>query len=169
MNNMKKILLIILIVLFTSSLFSQETSKKDMIIQKTTPMLHLNGLGGYINFYNGDVMLVHETNALNVNGGRIDANGGIAVGEDASRATISEINILNGEFYMLNAIGDTIPVRILSSQTVDGDSVYPNISSGTTAPSSTPAKIGNMYIDTSAKKLYIATGTSSSSDWTITN
>jgi len=36
-------------------------------------------------------------------------------------------------------------------------------------PYSTPTKVGNMYIDTSAKKLYIATGTSSSSDWTITN
>ena len=64
MNNMKKILLIILTVLFTSSLFAQETSKKDIIVQKTTPMLHLNGLGGYINFYNADVTLVQASNEL---------------------------------------------------------------------------------------------------------
>lgn len=169
MNDMKKILLIILTVLLTSSLVAQETTKRDIVIQKTTPMLHLNGVAGYLNFYNGDVTIVHATDEINVNGGRLDANGGIGVGEDATKALISEINIIGGEFYMLDQYGDSIPVKILASQMVDGNTVYPNISSGTTAPSSTPAKIGNMYIDTSAKKLYIATGTSSSSDWTITN
>ena len=169
MNNMKKILLLFIGIILCISLSAQEISKRDIIIQKTTPMLHINGLGGYINFYNADVTLVHEVNGLNVNGGRLDANGGIAVGEDATKATISEINILNGEFYMLDSSGDTIPVRILSSQMIDGDTVYPNIESGTSAPSSTPSKVGDMYVDTSAKKLYIATGTSSSSDWTITN
>lgn len=169
MNDMKRVLSIVLAIVITSSMYSQEVSKKDVIIQKTTPMLHLNGVAGYLNFYNGDVTIVHATDEINVNGGRLDANDGIGVGEDATRALISEINILGGEFYMLNTSGDTIPVRILSSQKIDGDTVYPNISYGTSAPSSTPAKIGNIYINTSAKKLYIATGTSSSSDWTITN
>lgn len=45
----------------------------------------------------------------------------------------------------------------------------PTISSGTSAPASTPGKVGDTYIDTSAKKLYFATGTSSSADWTIAN
>lgn len=45
----------------------------------------------------------------------------------------------------------------------------PMIYSGTNAPSSTPLQIGNEYVDTTNKKIYFSTGTSSSSDWTIVN
>lgn len=38
-------------------------------------------------------------------------------------------------------------------------------SSGAGAPSSTPANIGDIYIDTTNLKIYIATGTSASTDW----
>ena len=38
-------------------------------------------------------------------------------------------------------------------------------SSGAGAPSSTPSSIGNIYVDTTALKIYIATDTSSSADW----
>lgn len=43
----------------------------------------------------------------------------------------------------------------------------PTISSGATAPSSIPSKIGDLYIDTTNKKTYIAKGTSSSEDWVL--
>jgi len=46
---------------------------------------------------------------------------------------------------------------------------YSQITNGTAAPTTTPAKVGNLYIDTVAKKLYIAVGVSSSADWIITN
>lgn len=167
MNKMKKILLLFIGIILCISISAQETSKRDIIIQKTTPMLHLNGLSGYINFYNGDVMLVHETNGLNVNGGRLDANGGLAVGEDATKATISEINILNGEFYMLDSGGDTIPVRILSSQMIDGDTVYPNITSEAADTTGvTPGKIGDFYINTSNGDFYVAV-TAARGGWRI--
>jgi hypothetical protein len=45
----------------------------------------------------------------------------------------------------------------------------PEISSGIVAPTSTPTKVGDIYIDTVAKKMYSATGISSSADWTILN
>ena len=45
----------------------------------------------------------------------------------------------------------------------------PTISSGSGAPGTTPTKVGDIYVDTSGKKLYIATGTTNSGDWTITN
>lgn len=45
----------------------------------------------------------------------------------------------------------------------------PTVSTGTATPSSTPTKIGDIYIDTTAKKLYFASGTSSSADWIIAN
>lgn len=47
--------------------------------------------------------------------------------------------------------------------------ITPTISSGIIAPASTPAKIGDIYVDTVAKKLYFATGITNSSDWTIAN
>ena len=94
---------------------------------------------------------------LNVNGGRLDVNANLKVGEDATAATISEINILNGEFYMLDSTGDTIPVRILSSQMIDGDTVYPNITSAAADTTGiTPGKIGDIYINTSGNVIYIS-------------
>lgn len=39
------------------------------------------------------------------------------------------------------------------------------VSSGVSVPSSTPASVGDIYIDTVKLKIYIATGTSSSADW----
>lgn len=49
------------------------------------------------------------------------------------------------------------------------DAETANITKGLVPPSTTPFKVGDMYIDMSAKKLYFATGTTSSSDWTIAN
>ena len=49
------------------------------------------------------------------------------------------------------------------------DTKTPEIYTDNTAPTSTPRKVGDMFVDTSANKVYVATGTSSSSDWTILN
>ena len=64
----------------------------------------------------------------------------------------------------------TTPVQA----TYDGASIIyaslvAGITSGAAAPTSTPVKVGDIYIDTTNKKVYIATGTSSSSDWTVVN
>lgn len=45
----------------------------------------------------------------------------------------------------------------------------PNIYSGVDAPSTIPSKIGDIFIDTVAAKVYVSTGTSSSDDWSILN
>ena len=45
----------------------------------------------------------------------------------------------------------------------------PIISSGAGTPSSTPSKVGDIYIDTTNDNAYIATGTASSADWEISN
>ncbi len=42
-------------------------------------------------------------------------------------------------------------------------------SSGIVAPTSTPAKVGDIYVDTILKKIYVATGTASSADWEVVN
>jgi hypothetical protein len=67
-----------------------------------------------------------------------------------------------------------IPAGTISSTTVQDainelDTEKSSISSGIVAPSSTPTKIGDIYVDTVAKKLYFATGIVNSADWIIAN
>lgn len=54
--------------------------------------------------------------------------------------------------------------------TVDDVNVLnPDISEGAGAPSSTPAKVGDIYVDTTNDDAYIAVGTASSADWEVSN
>lgn len=45
----------------------------------------------------------------------------------------------------------------------------PTISTGTAAPTTTPSKVGDMFVDTMNADVYVATGTTNSSDWTVLN
>lgn len=45
----------------------------------------------------------------------------------------------------------------------------PDITTGTAAPTTTPSRVGNIYVDTTNKKLYFAVGHSTSADWIIAN
>ena len=47
------------------------------------------------------------------------------------------------------------------------DQKTPEISQGTAAPTTTPRKIGDIFIDTSTPNVYIAKGTASSADWKL--
>ena len=59
--------------------------------------------------------------------------------------------------------------RQAESYTINGVNTGDNVTSGIAAPIIIPSKIGNMYVDTINRKLYFATGTSSSSDWVLLN
>lgn len=68
----------------------------------------------------------------------------------------------------LNFTRDGDSIRLASSNS--NKAVYaPTVTTGTGAPSSTPTGVGHLYVDTSGKKLYVSTGTTNSSDWTILN
>lgn len=54
-------------------------------------------------------------------------------------------------------------------QSLDTDDLATVALNGTDVPASTPVYVGQFYVDTSGKKLYVATGTTNSSDWTILN
>ena len=43
----------------------------------------------------------------------------------------------------------------------------PEIYIGTAAPTTTPRKVGDIFVDTSTPNVYISRGTSSSSDWKL--
>lgn len=51
-----------------------------------------------------------------------------------------------------------------SGSTIAGATV-PDISSGSSAPVTTPGKVGDIYVDTTALVMYVAVGTSDSGDW----
>lgn len=51
----------------------------------------------------------------------------------------------------------------------DGNNVQLAHTVGTAAPTTTPAKVGLLFIDTTAAKVYVSTGTSASTDWKALN
>ncbi len=58
-------------------------------------------------------------------------------------------------------------VRSLFQAVVFQDEV--EIRSGTITPDTVPARVGQLYVNTSTKKVYVASGTSATSDWTLVN
>lgn len=93
-----------------------------------------------------------------------------AVGTDGTGdyVTVSTRGV-GGTTEQTHVIGEPIRNNVTAETIQEINDSMPIISSGTTAPSSTPTKVGDVYLDTTAKKTYFATGTSSSSDWTIVN
>ena len=41
----------------------------------------------------------------------------------------------------------------------------PHVSTGTAIPSTTPSKVGDIFVDTTNKNVYVAIGTTGPSDW----
>lgn len=93
-----------------------------------------------------------------------------AVGTDGTGdyVTVSERGV-GGTTEQTHVIGETVRMNVLAENIQEISDSMPLISSGTTAPSSTPEKVGDVYLDTTAKKIYFATGTTDENDWTIIN
>lgn len=93
-----------------------------------------------------------------------------AVGTDSTGdyVTVSERGV-GGTTEQTHVIGETVRMNVLAENIQQISDSMPLISSGTTAPSSTPEKVGDVYLDTTAKKIYFATGTTDENDWTIIN
>ena len=51
----------------------------------------------------------------------------------------------------------------------DGNNVQLAHTVGTAAPTTTPAAVGLMFINTATGKVYVSTGTATSADWKILN
>jgi hypothetical protein len=81
-----------------------------------------------------------------------------------NRATNSSYTY-NGSAWVV--MGGTSDHGALSGLSDDDHAQYAVISSGSGAPGSTPARIGAIYVDTTAPALYVAKGSSSSADWQL--
>ena len=75
------------------------------------------------------------------------------------------VTIPNGAVYRILLIIDETTASSSTAQLVGV--AIPGI--GTAAPTTTPTIAGQMFIDTTNDKAYVATGTASSSDWTVVN
>ena len=72
---------------------------------------------------------------------------------DAITAPVSD-----GDYYLkVNKSGSTYTYTYIDN--------VPLISTGTAAPGTTPAKVGDIFVDTTNKNVYISVGTTNSSDW----
>jgi hypothetical protein len=111
--------------------------------------MHLNANG---NLYIGG------TNSANAY--RLNVNGNAAI---SSLSTVGTAPSTTGTTNI--AIVDANGMLSFGQTTT----ATPTISTGTAAPTTTPAKVGDIYVDTTNKKLYFAAGISSSSDWIIAN
>lgn len=74
-------------------------------------------------------------------------------------------------YWITNAINAPANVRLESNLNWDNEiiTVSPVIYTWTTAPSTTPIKVWNIYINTTTKDVYVSAWTASSSDWIKTN
>lgn len=88
---------------------------------------------------------------------------------------LSNIALRNSNFYFQSQEAGTwgswlqVEDRTHAAATYAAKTTAPIITTGTSAPATTPGKAGDIYVDITNKKLYFAAGNSSSSDWIIAN
>jgi general stress protein 26 len=154
----KKFFLLILGIIVSIGLYAQKTTRNVDII-KSNPQ---------VNFNNDANITNNASNTLTVDGAVFVADDGLTV-DGASGLIISRLILKNSKLTAISSTGDTLTFYTKASDLIDGNSVFVVYSSGTGVPSTTPSRVGLLYYDTTNKKLYFSTGTSSSSDWTIAN
>jgi hypothetical protein len=76
---------------------------------------------------------------------------------------------MGGTTEQTHIIGEPVRMNVGAETIEEIVDTLPAITSGSGAPASTPTKIGDIYVDTSGSKVYIAKGTSSSADFLILN
>lgn len=76
----------------------------------------------------------------------------------------TDFNTVMANLRVLGGNGVTAPTSDIEALKALVD-VLVAPTSGAGAPGSTPTVIGQIYVDTTAKRMYIATGTGSSADW----
>lgn len=117
----------------------------------------------------------YTNNHTHANSTALNSVSGTNTGDETASSIKSKLGITTlsgsntGDQDLSGLVAKTTTVNghaLNSNVTVTATDVgAPTISSGTTAPSSAPAKIGDIYIDYTNKYVYKAMGTSTSADW----
>lgn len=142
----------------------------------------VGGIGGSSNGAGGNASLAGGSGGnTNSNGGDVFVAGGASkgtgIGGDVILTAGSNQSGTDGVVKIEDPTsGIFAKFNTSSLASSDKTFTFPNqtgviatITSGSGAPGSTPAAVGQIYVDTSGAKVYISTGTSSSSDWSILN
>lgn len=154
----KRFFLFIISAVISIGLCAQKTTR-DIDIIKSNPQ---------INFNNDGTITNNASNTLTVDGAILVADDGLTV-DGTSGLIIRKLILKNSQLTAISSTGDTLTFYTKVTDKLNADLYYPTITYGTSAPSTTPTKIGDRYINTSTQKEYCAMGTSSSSDWVILN
>jgi hypothetical protein len=151
--------------------------------------------GALITGTGGTVILITIQSVNNAGGISIDVsgNGATATSPNILSGVVSVGNVVCGakttmieglQFISIGALTGTVliyrkasmitntPAGAIVATTVQTainelDTGKPTISSGAGVPGTTPTKVGDVYIDTTNKKLYFSVGTESSADWIL--
>jgi hypothetical protein len=107
--------------------------------------------------------------------GRFTSSSGLVYNSAASAVTYLNVRAGAGQstsnlFSVLDNAGSAL-ATISSAGRIKQMGAYsvPRVETGTAAPSGAPNAIGDIFIDTSGAKAYLAKGTGSSADWMVLN
>lgn len=136
------------------------------VLEKTALYTILSADAGKLLTASGTFTLTLPTSLTNVGQDFIDIIN-IGTGSITVSAGTDGINVLGNDTLVL---GPGELARLTYAAAADPKwrartADYSLLSSGAGAPSSTPSKVGEIYVDTTNDVAYIATGTASSADW----
>lgn len=131
----------------------------DRYIIRDAAALHAN-FGTITGVADDDIVEYDGTDFVVERDVSVDGEGS-AVYDKTSNSTFA----YNGTAWV--PIGGTVDHGSVTGLGDDDHTQYAIISSGSGVPGSTPTRVGALFIDTAGDNIYIATGTSTSADWTL--
>lgn len=131
----------------------------DWAKASTKPSYNFGEIGGTV----ADSQLPDTITDLTVDG-TLSGNAFQVIAEHIAKLT-SRVEALEAGVGTVDTLSST-SVDSANGYYINGDKTVLN---GAGAPSMVPGFIGQFYVDTTNKKLYVATGNSSSSNWTLLN
>jgi hypothetical protein len=129
---MKRIFSLLMILMLSTSLLAQKTQYYDLIIQKTTPKLHLYGYGGILSWNNDEVRMTHTSNKLTITGGiLISPNFIFGYTTTGTTTTTTTLNNLSTHLqYFTGSQTQTVKLPVVSTLTLGQQYTIINNSSG---------------------------------------
>jgi len=128
---MKKLILLLFVSFLSLTTFGQQ--HYDLVIEKTTPMIHLKGTGGVINLNNGDVLFTLSSNLVTLSGGNFSLGSNSLLGTGSIGSTGSGKFLkgwfVDSEFTNYPTVSGVSMSALLvpSTRTVNGHALTSNV------------------------------------------
>jgi hypothetical protein len=152
---MKKLAFLIIATLLTACATAQY--KTNLIVQKTSPLLFLNGTGAQLKFYS-DITLTQSTGKITLAGGNLDIGANNILGTGSLGATgagkLTKVWAINAEFTnppTINGVSVATTYATLASPTFTTGITTPAITLGATLITANGAQIN--YLNTATSNI----------------